>query len=113
MKIVGHKSCSVPPHTTAHHLHAHTRQLKGSKSTRQEIIASKKYYLLKKKRQELLRSQMIQTNFSLSSYPALENTFSCSELPRNICFPYPSATVHLKGCLSTGQLFEDRIGFQT
>jgi hypothetical protein len=57
---------------------------------------------------------MIQMNLSLgSSYPALQNTFSWSELPRYICFPYPSATIHLKGCLRTEQLFEGRIAFQT
>jgi hypothetical protein len=52
-------------------------------------------------------------NLCLSSYPALESTFPWSELPKNICFPHPSARIHLKGCQSTEQIFEDRISFQT
>jgi hypothetical protein len=52
-------------------------------------------------------------NLSPSSYRPLEYTLPWSELPRNICFPYPSATIYLKGCLSTEQLLKDIIGFPT
>jgi hypothetical protein len=99
------------PHIAAHYVSAHTIVLKAIKSTCEEIIASKQYYLLKKKHQQLLKSHTILMYLSFSSYPALENTFLLSELPRHIFFPYPSTTIHLKGCLSTQQLFGDRIGF--